>query len=282
MQTARAIERSDLIVDTRRLFYWLLRLVKPETVCDIGSMDGYDALRFRRALPEARVIALEPNPRNFALMAADERLQVNSIDILPVAASDLRSEQPFFVVAAEYSPGCDRFRRGMSSLHRRSDGSRLAEIVNVRTERLDELLATERRQGTTIALWIDTEGMAYEVIDGARAILPLTLMLHVEVETRPIIGRTQRVFEDVAAALSSAGFVKLATDQPVHYQQLNALYIRGDLLDSKSDEILYLTKLMQLRHKLASNVARFVPARVRRKLADVAYRKQARSEGATR
>ena len=39
-----------LILDTRRLFCRLLRTLEIETVCDVGSMDGSDALRFRRVL----------------------------------------------------------------------------------------------------------------------------------------------------------------------------------------------------------------------------------------
>ena len=68
-------EGRRVIVSTRRLFCRLLRTFDIATVCDVGSMDGADALRFRRALPNAAVLALEPNPRNFALMAADDRAQ---------------------------------------------------------------------------------------------------------------------------------------------------------------------------------------------------------------
>ena len=105
-----------MIVSTRRLFCRLLRTFDIATVCDVGSMDGDDALRFRRALPNAAVLALEPNPRNFALMAEDDRLKRAGIRILPVAASDRRSEAPLFVVDADYAPGRDLARRGMSSL----------------------------------------------------------------------------------------------------------------------------------------------------------------------
>jgi hypothetical protein len=68
-----------LIADTRRLFARLLRTLEIATVCDIGSMDGSDALRFRRRLPDATVLALEPNPSNFELVATDDGLRRGSI-----------------------------------------------------------------------------------------------------------------------------------------------------------------------------------------------------------
>jgi FkbM family methyltransferase len=132
-----------VIVSTRRLFCRLLRTLDIATVCDVGSMDGSDALRFRRALPYATILALEPSPRNFALMIADARLQQAGIRVFPVAASDRRSEAPLFVVEADYAPGRDLARRGMSSLYERADWTRLTAVVPVPTVRLDELLASE-------------------------------------------------------------------------------------------------------------------------------------------
>jgi FkbM family methyltransferase len=254
-----------LILNTSRLFRRLLRTLDIETVCDIGSMDASDALRFRRVLPNATVIALEPNPRNFELMEADQRLADNSIKIYPVAASDDTSEEPFYIVNADYAKGRDRYRRGMSSLHRRFDGSQLADVVQVRTIRVDELLAAESPGKQPIALWVDTEGMALEVIDGARAVLPFTRMLHVEVETEAIIGAEQKLFRHVERVLNDAGFSLVATDQPRHHLQFNALFVRADVLRSKSARIRYWIRVMRLRHVLVRSVSRLLPEKLWRK-----------------
>jgi FkbM family methyltransferase len=226
-----------LILNTRRLFCRLLRTFDVATVCDVGSMDGADALRFRRVLPNATVLALEPNPRNFALMAADESLRRADIHVLPVAASDHRAEAPFFVLDADYAAGRDFARRGMSSLHKRSDNWPLAETVRVRTVRLDSLLAAEGCAGENIGLWIDTEGMAFEAISGASDVLDRTQMLHVEVETEPCIGANQRTLPDVERLLIDAGFVLLATDQPRSAMQFNALFVRADGLRRRATEV---------------------------------------------
>ena len=265
MQTGshHPVVTGELILNTRRLFCRLLRTFEIATVCDVGSMDGSDALRFRRFRPDAAVLALEPSPRNFELMKADDGLRRAGIRVLPVAASDRRSEAPFFVIEANYSERRDLARRGMSSLYERPDWTRLTTVVQVPTVRLDELLKSESLDGGPIALWIDTEGMAFEVIRGSSGVLASTRMIHVEVETRPVIGAAQKVFSDVQRALLDFGFVLLATDQRPDVLQFNALFIRVESSRAKMSEILRHAKYERLRTKLTRTLLRWVPLRVR-------------------
>jgi FkbM family methyltransferase len=256
-----------VILDTRRLFLRLLRTFEIATVCDVGSMDGAEALRFRRELPGAEILAFEPNPHNFALMARDDELRRRSIRILPFAVSDGDAEAPFFVVNADYTVNGNPFRRGMSSLHRRSDGSLLAEVVQVRTVRLDGLLTAECLSNRPIALWIDAEGMAFEAISGASAVLESVRMIHVEVETVPCIGANQRLFADVDRMLASAGFVPFATDQPRLALQFNALFIRANLFPTKAAEIRWHAGAARLRRNVKRAVHHMLPRRLRLALA---------------
>jgi FkbM family methyltransferase len=248
------------------LFTSLLRTFEVGIVCDVGSLDGSEALRFRRVLPSADIIALEPNPRSFALMQADERLRSGSIRLLPLAASNRDAEAPFFVVEAEYAANRDLARRGTSSLYERTVR---AEAVQVRTVRLDRLLADEARLGSarrSIALWIDTEGMAFETISGAAGVLESIEMLHVEVETAPCIADGQRLFPDVERLLASAGFVLLATDQPRDALQFNALFVRGHWLRTKAAEIRLHAAAAGLQRRLKRSLRPLVPRRLRRLL----------------
>lgn len=253
-----------MIFDTRRLFCRLLRTFDIATVCDVGSMDGSDALRFRRALPAADIIALEPNPRNLLLMQADERLRRQRIRILPIAASDRASTADFFIVDADYSRAGPPASRGMSSLHRRSNPSRLAEIVQVRTARLDELLVDASLGAKKIALWVDTEGMAFEALSGAAGVLARTLLIHVEVETAPCIGASQRLWPDVDRMLRNAGFVLLATDWPATSTQFNALFVRAESLSAKAAEIRWHLTRGRLYRDVKRAVCPLVPVRLRR------------------
>jgi len=254
-----------LIVDTGRLFLKLLRTFEIDTVCDVGSMDGYDALRFRRVLPAADVIAFEPNPRNFDLMAADARLPRQRIRIFPFAVSDRDAEAPFYVVGARYARNRDLPRRGISSLHRRADSSSISDVVRVRTVRLDGVLTSDSSTAR-IALWIDTEGMGFEAIAGASRVLARTQILHVEVETVPLIGAKQKLLPDIERLLD-ADFALLATDHPRDWSQLNALFVRKDALREHAADIRAHLANERLRHRVKTVVQPLLPRRLRRLLA---------------
>jgi FkbM family methyltransferase len=247
-----------------------MRLLQPlgiATVCDVGSMDGSDALQFRRVLPGASIVALEPNPRNFALMAADERLHRAQIRILPFAASDRRGEAPFYVIETDYGNAGHLARRGMSSLYERADWRKLTTVVQVPTVRLDELLAGESPAPGPIALWIDTEGMAFEVIRGGAGVLQSTQMIHVEVETQPVIGAAQKVFSDVERMLLDSGFVLLAADQCMDVMQFNALFIRPVSSPATIAQIARHVRYERVRRTFVGAVARFMPLGLRIRLA---------------
>ena len=252
-----------MILNTRRLFCRLLQTLQIDMVCDVGSMDGAEALRFRRMVPGADILAFEPNPRNFSLMQADDDLRRRSIRIFPVAVSDRRSEAPFHIVDAQYSKGRNRFKRGMGSLFRCPGGQESAETIRVPTVRLDEFLSTEPYSCAAIAVWIDVEGKAVEVIKGCSGILPDTCMFHVEVETKPIFGVSQKLFADADGALVDAGFIRLATDQPEHRVQFNALYLRADMAEKHTNEIMALARFERVLHVVTSGLIRYIPIRFR-------------------
>ena len=101
-----------MIVNTRRLFLRLLPRMQIGAVCDVGSMNGADALTFRDAVPDSIVYAFEPHPENFRLMEADRALQQGNIHLMPLAATDYDGDAEFFIVEANHS--LDSRRHGMS------------------------------------------------------------------------------------------------------------------------------------------------------------------------
>jgi FkbM family methyltransferase len=217
-----------MIVNTQRLFTRLARALGVSAICDVGSMNGAEALRFHRAAPRSRIYALEPNPDNFQRMRANPSLQERAITLLPVAASDCDGESDLYLVDAHYAR--QDVVCGLSSLYRRAGPMHPSTAaVRVRTTRLDTLLAEECAAGATLALWIDVEGKAYEVIEGTSGIADHVRLLHVEVETAPCIAPGQRLFPEVSALLRQHGFTELATDLHPSRTQFNALFVRGGL-----------------------------------------------------
>lgn len=216
-----------MIVNTQRLFTRLLARLEVTDVLDVGSMNGAEALSFRSALPGARIYAFEPNPHNFALMRADRRLQQRDIGVLPWAVSNRDGESDFFMVAADYTRSDPR--RGMSSLHQRCGDWASDAQVRVTTTRLDSFFAAQCSAAARLALWVDAEGMAYEVIEGLSGVAARVQLLHVEVETQVCIGTQQHLYPEVKQLLAACGFTELARDQPLWHVQFNALFVRGDL-----------------------------------------------------
>jgi FkbM family methyltransferase len=241
-----------MIVNTRRLFARLLSDMQIGVVCDVGSMNGADALAFTAAAPHSSVYALEPNPVNFRLMAADRALRRHNIRIAPLAASNYDGEAEFYLVAADYARADPR--RGMSSLHRREGECAPATIVRVRTTRLDSFLADKCSPGCRLALWIDAEGVAYEVIEGLSGVIAQVQLLHIEVETWPCIGARQRLYPEVKSLLAELGFTELATDQAPSHEQFNALFIRTALPAALRLRVRVWLARARLRH-LAAGVA---------------------------
>jgi FkbM family methyltransferase len=253
-----------MIASTRWLFQRLLHVLDIDAVCDIGSMNGTDALAFRAVLPNARIDAFEANPNNFKLMTGDARLRAANIHLANYAVTNFDGESEFFIVDADYSQ--PHHRRGMSSLHRRFDGTPLADTVTVRTTRLDSYLQSVNASARC-ALWIDVEGKAFEVIDGALAALASIHLLHIEVESTPCIGADQKLYADVNAKLINFGFVEIATDRPVTETQFNAIFVRRDLLPRFSREIARAVALARIRRSTANLARRILPPRWIRALA---------------
>jgi FkbM family methyltransferase len=219
--------RARLIVNTQRLFAGLLSGLRINVICDVGSMNGADALRFRDANPESSIYAFEPNPQNFRQMQTNQVFEDRNIQLVPLAAANIDGDAEFFLVDADYSRR--DFRRGMSSLYKRPDDQGTAVPVRVKTTRLDTFLVDKCRPGARLALWIDTEGKAYEVIQGMIGIAERVHVIHVEVETVPCIGSNQRLYSEVKTLLQELGFAECATDQPSSASQFNALFIRSGL-----------------------------------------------------
>jgi FkbM family methyltransferase len=226
-------------------------------------MDGADALRFRKVLPDATVLAFEANPRNQTLMQLDDRLNRQRIEVFPFAVSDSEGESPFFVVDANYSPGRDRSRRGIGSLYPRFEDAHLAEVAQVHTVRLDDFLHSRRSFETPLALWVDVEGKAFEAISGAKGVLSSTKLLHVEVETEPLIDPAQKTFKELDDLLLSRGFRLVAVEQRWDIPQFNALYIDTASLHDRKTSIRFWIGLLRTRYWLARFVWRLLPSRAR-------------------
>ncbi|MES1981395.1 MAG: FkbM family methyltransferase [Pseudomonadota bacterium] len=195
------------MLKTKYAFHALLCLLKPEIVFDIGSMDGADSKRFRKLLPKAEIIAFEPNPNNYRAMCEDHKIEKYGIKVINKLVSDKAQSRSFFLQNAEV--GTDELNRGISSaLKRRQQGGQHEEI-KVDSVRIDSFLNSREVAKNRVALWIDVEGLAYEVLEGISDAQDYVHLIHVEVETREI-WTGQRLESDVLRLARSMGYILVA------------------------------------------------------------------------
>jgi hypothetical protein len=98
----------------------------------------------------------------------------------------------------------EAWRTGGSSVHNRTDGLPTVP-VEVESIRLDEFIESLDRAPQSVALWIDVEGAAYEVLEGIERIASRVQVLHVEVEAKETWAG-QKVVTDIDALLKRLGF----------------------------------------------------------------------------
>ena len=206
---------------TRGLFSLALKTVGVDCVCDIGSRDGDDSLFFRNLLPDAVVLAFEPNPINYQIMAARLELRTNHIEVFPYAISSRNGRARFYVTDVDYTDAeneavrqqhqipltedVQKIMMGTSSLlvH---EGLKVRQTVEVETYRIDEFILSRYPSVNQVGLWIDVEGAEYAVIEGITRIKERVVALHVETARTPMrIG--QKTTDELLPLLASLGFV---------------------------------------------------------------------------
>ncbi|MEI7842032.1 MAG: FkbM family methyltransferase [Gallionellaceae bacterium] len=198
---------SPIILKTKYAFHSLLWLLKPDVVLDIGSMDGADSKRFRSLLKTADIAAFEANPNNFKLMNADDGIQKNSIRVVNQLVSGKEGIQSFFIQSPD-NTNCNS-NRGTSSALPRSEDGMLNKEVQINAIRIDSFLKNEYPEATKVAMWVDVEGFAFEVLDSMQDTSDRIDLIHVEVETQEC-WPGQRLESDVIQHLETMGYLLLA------------------------------------------------------------------------
>jgi FkbM family methyltransferase len=195
------------IVNSEFLFRSLAKRLGAEVICDVGAFDCFHSRRFRAT--GAKVIALEANPVNFDVLTRDASLAAAGIELFNYAAWNRDEEITFNVIEATARDVA--WRKMISSIRERApDNSYASRPVAVRAVRLDSFLTDVlAAPASTIALWIDVEGAAYEVLEGIDGIRDRVCLVHVEVETCAF-WQGQRLWPEIEALMGRLGFTPVA------------------------------------------------------------------------
>jgi len=199
----------------RAAFLHLVDILKPDTVCDVGSFDGSLSLAVRDRNPTCEIIAFEANPRTHARHAA--AVAARGIDYRHLAISDTIGRITIHAPRGQHE--------GKTSLLMRSEGVAY-DHDEVETQTLDSIFKDRLDKDPSFFLWIDVEGAAERVLAGASDVLRHTLAVFVECETFPFWQEGGSA-GGVAGILMRAGFVPLARDREYGDKQFNVLFVAG-------------------------------------------------------
>lgn len=158
---------------------WLMKAVAPadgDVIIDIGANIGWYAMHFATLCrgSDARVLAFEPDPRNFGLL--EENIARNGADAV----------RPFQLALSDNDDGAALHQFGSNNLGRHSilpinDG----DSVAVATARLDDVLTLPEFAGRTPrAMKIDIEGYELVALRGAPEVLTACPLVVLEYSPR--------------------------------------------------------------------------------------------------
>ncbi len=197
------------------------------TVVDVGANMGVISIGMLSDGQFARAVALEPDPRNFALLRHNVEQNGFGADrcvCLQQGASDRKDELQFELSADNY--GDHRIRAAATrDAAATTDPERFDEthraVTTVLVDTLDHLLArTPREFADDVALaWIDTQGHEGFVFEGARQTFARGMPVVTELWPYGIrrSGMSQQQFCDIAASLWSHYWVWRRDRQFVRY-----------------------------------------------------------------
>lgn len=152
---------------------------KPLTIIDAGAHIGLATLYFRRIFPEARIVAIEPFPRNAELWRINMEVnQVTNVEIWEGALSVREGEAEFFY---------DKTEEGWYSTAGLINGawneSQESARMIVKTRKLESFLESEKPD----LVKMDIEGVEVEVVRQTKE--KLRLCPHFLIEYHPGEGR---------------------------------------------------------------------------------------------
>jgi len=234
-----------------------MKKVQPKQFCDIGALDGSESLFFRKVLGNnTNFYAFEASPENYIkFLKNNQMLKNNCINVSNLAVSNKSGKCTFYMVDENSDPTA-LGNYGNSSLLC-PDIDRIPTLRTVKKEvevdaiRIDDYLQKKERI-INVALWIDVEGAAWQVLKGMENIKDDVCLINVEVE-KEAKWKNQKTLSDVTKLMNEFGFREIARKLPNGYRVGDFIFInnnfskklgRFDIIICKLQAIVYFQLLI--------------------------------------
>ncbi len=227
------------------LLWDVLERLRPTVFLDIGAFDGACAVAAKQRFPRLLVYSFEANPEIFALH--NSTVSAAGVTYLNRAISDSVGSVKMYAprtLSRYYDKGVvlpghinEPKTTGKTSLLLRNEDA-LYEEFRVNATTLDAFLVEEGFDVAEqrIALWIDVEGAADKVLQGAEKALASSVAVLVEVENFEF-WKEQKDSAYITRELIAKGFVPVARDREYGDHQFNILFVKAALIPRIAAEL---------------------------------------------
>jgi FkbM family methyltransferase len=184
----------------------VLALKNPKVIVDIGAHHGFSTVYFAKAFPDAKIVAVEPNPSNFVLLKANiEHNKCKNIITHNVLLSDISGKSES--INMDSSNSFVSFQKDASSLA-------------LYTTTLDELV-TEPID----FIKIDVEGFEHKILLGAKRILEKQKpIMEIEIHPKGLIayGSSMKEFAKTIEKFNYSKYYQIQeTNQIINIEKIN-------------------------------------------------------------
>ena len=227
------------------LLWDVLERLRPTVFFDIGAFDGACGVAAKQRFPRLLVYSFEANPEIFALNKAT--VAAAGVNYTNRAIADSVGSVKMYAprtLSRYYDKGVvlpgqinEPKTTGKTSLLLRNEDA-VYEEFNVNATTLDAFLAEE---GFDVAeqrmvLWIDVEGAADKVLQGAEKALASSVAVLIEVENFEF-WKEQKDSAYITRELIAKGFVPVARDREYGDHQFNILFVKAALVPRIASEL---------------------------------------------
>ena len=211
---------------TEDLFFAIGEKLLVTHLIECGAHDGSVSARFTNSRNH-HALAFEANP--YVHAKYKENFNRTNVDYVNIGISSEVGSLDLSI------PLQDPTGLSLEASFQHLDETKILKKVKVTTETLDSL-AEEFAVEENFAIWIDVEGFAGKVLQGATQVLARTnlKMIHIEVQDSEDNFKNEMNSWEVIEILHDHGFVPIARDYPLA-NLYNIIFVRSDYLNNIED-----------------------------------------------
>lgn len=207
-------------------FFKILNVCGTNTLLECGAHEASASIKFSRT-PNSKAIAIEANPYTFR--EKTQHAEQFGVVTINSGLGSKQGEANFYVPTGNHSAGSASFLQKPNENY---------DSISVPVDTLDNVAQKHISTGDRIAIWIDAEGLALEVLKGGKSILnnPCCHVIKVEVENHQFWSN-QALEDEIDRYLTHFSFTAILRD--IEYKnQYNLIYVKNDWLGALDETII--------------------------------------------